>query len=55
MPYHAPWSTREVSDPGAVRYCAHGMLRPFFTLKRSAAYIGASSPVTQISPSPWQP
>ena len=55
VPYHAPWSTREVSEPGAVRYCGDGSSRPFSSEKRSDAYIGASSPVTQTSPSPWQP
>ena len=48
-----PWSTAGVSEPGAVRYCGDGIER-FSTLKRIVAYIGASSPVTQISPSPWQ-
>src|SRR4029078_10338617 len=52
--YHAPWSTRLVSEPGAVRHCGDGS-ECFSTLKRSVAYIGASRPVTQISPSPWQP
>ena len=32
-----------------------GIVRPFSTRKRIVAYIGASRPVTQISPSPWQP
>ena len=49
-----PSSTAGVSGPGAVRYCGAGIER-FSTRKRIVAYIGASSPVTQISPSPWQP
>ena len=40
-----------MSGPG-VRNWGAGIERPFCTLKRSAAYIGASMPVTQTSPSP---
>ena len=38
-----------------MRYCGAGMLRPFSSVKRRLAYIGASSPVTQTSPSPCTP
>ena len=31
------------------------MLRPFSSVNRRLAYIGASRPVTHTSPSPWQP
>jgi hypothetical protein len=43
-----------VSGAG-VRNCGLGIDRPFSSVKRSEAYIGASMPVTQTSPSPWQP
>ena len=49
-------STRRASATRAgVRYCGDGIERPFSSVKRSAPYIGASRPVTQTSPSPWQP
>ena len=54
MPYQPPKSTLGVSGP-EVWNCGAGIERPDSTLKRSAPYIGASSPVTQTSPSPWQP
>ena len=45
----------DILSGAGVRNCGLGIDRPLCSVKRSAANMGASRPVTQTSPSPWQP